>query len=317
MTTSEISSDPKTAFHQRFQRSSAEIQAQIDALSKGDTINVPDSSSQSTPMRLALGDALNTILYLISGLSDDLRDAVAYLPTYDQRAYSGTLKTLTDNAHAALTNVAPKKKFGFKNSRAPPPAPTDAPATPKPQVVSNVLHAASAPSVPSNSLTLTNLNSTLYTPPSLPSDPPQTLTLNSVSYSVLFLGKIDGPAHLTSLSECVILLSCHQLRVHDCKNVDVYLWCRSRPIIEACHGMRFAPLSGSLGLDGKGENQWEHVDDFRWLKQEQSPNWSILPSDMRVKAEDWEEVADADEAQREILKEKLLALSAKRRPPLS
>ena len=81
--------------------------------------------------------------------------------------------------------------------------------------------------------------------------------------------------------------------------------------------MRFAPLSGSLGLDGKGENQWEHVDDFRWLKQEQSPNWSILPSDMRVKAEDWEEVADADEAQREILKEKLLALSAKRRPPLS
>jgi hypothetical protein len=35
------------------------------------------------------------------------------------------------------------------------------------------------------------------------------------------------------------------------------------------------------------ENHWDQVDDFKWLKAEHSPNWSILPEAERLKEEIW------------------------------
>lgn len=40
-------------------------------------------------------------------------------------------------------------------------------------------------------------------------------------------------------------------------------------------------------LEVKSENQWDQVDDFKWLKSEPSPNWSILPDEKRILAEIW------------------------------
>ncbi len=37
-------------------------------------------------------------------------------------------------------------------------------------------------------------------------------------------------------------------------------------------------------------NQWDQVDDFKWLKSEHSPNWSILPEEQRLKEETWTKV---------------------------
>jgi Tubulin binding cofactor C len=37
-------------------------------------------------------------------------------------------------------------------------------------------------------------------------------------------------------------VTCRQFRMHECKNVDVYLSCSSRPIIEDCSGIRFSQL---------------------------------------------------------------------------
>lgn len=37
-------------------------------------------------------------------------------------------------------------------------------------------------------------------------------------------------------------------------------------------------------------NQWNQVDDFKWLKAEPSPNWSILPSEAHVPDETWREI---------------------------
>ena len=66
-------------------------------------------------------------------------------------------------------------------------------------------------------------------------------------------------------------------------------------IIEDCTGLRFAPYTVSypeleeeckekgLSKEECGEN-WSSVQDFKWLKQQQSPNWSILPEAERVDA---------------------------------
>jgi hypothetical protein len=34
-------------------------------------------------------------------------------------------------------------------------------------------------------------------------------------------------------------------------------------------------------------NQWDQVDDFKWLKVEHSPNWAILPEDQRLGNDIW------------------------------
>lgn len=107
--------------------------------------------------------------------------------------------------------------------------------------------------------------------------------------------------------------------MHDCEDVDVYLHCTSRPIIEACRGVRFTTLPAShlppraaaaaaasateteQSTTSKEEvsasqalhnspNLYDQVDDFKWLKSEPSPNWSVMKDSERVAEEVWREV---------------------------
>lgn len=38
-----------------------------------------------------------------------------------------------------------------------------------------------------------------------------------------------------------------------------------------------------------GPNNWDQVDDFKWLKAEHSPNWSVLPESERLSEEVWKQ----------------------------
>ena len=58
-------------------------------------------------------------------------------------------------------------------------------------------------------------------------------------------GQVNGPIHVTDVQGSVLVVTCRQFRMHECKNVDVYLSCSSRPIIEGCSGIRFARLPGA------------------------------------------------------------------------
>jgi len=120
-----------------------------------------------------------------------------------------------------------------------------------------------------------------------------TLTLKNVSSSLVICGHVSGPIHLTNVQNSVIVVASRQFRMHESRDCDVYLSTSSRPIIEDCSGIRFAPLPESyLGEDGgQVGSQWENVDDFKWLKSEPSPNWSVLLPDQRVKDEIWREKA--------------------------
>lgn len=68
------------------------------------------------------------------------------------------------------------------------------------------------------------------------------LAMRDISDSVIVAGRVDGPVHITAVSNSIIVVIARQVRIHECKNVDVYLHCGSHPIIEDCRGMRFAPL---------------------------------------------------------------------------
>jgi tubulin-specific chaperone C len=38
------------------------------------------------------------------------------------------------------------------------------------------------------------------------------------------------------------------------------------------------------------DNQWDQVDDFKWLKAGQSPHWSTLSEDLRLGEDVWTKI---------------------------
>lgn len=78
--------------------------------------------------------------------------------------------------------------------------------------------------------------------PTTESAPFASLTIIDVQNSLLLCGSVAGPAHITNVRNSTIMISCRQFRMHDCENVDIYLYCTSRPIIEDCKDLRFATM---------------------------------------------------------------------------
>lgn len=118
------------------------------------------------------------------------------------------------------------------------------------------------------------------------------LALKDITSSLIVAGQVAGAAHLTGLTNSTIVVESRQVRMHDCENVDVYLRCMSRPIIEDCKNIRFAPLPECYKSKDaeKTEDHWSEVDDFKWLKAEHSPNWWILSEEKRLEERVWTEV---------------------------
>jgi hypothetical protein len=115
------------------------------------------------------------------------------------------------------------------------------------------------------------------------------LALKNLERCLIIAGRVNGPAHITGVRNSILVVVARQVRIHECENVDIYLHCKSHPIIEDCRAMRFAPAPGPYITeeDQPNQNQWDQVDDFKWLKSEHSPNWSILPESERVPDSVW------------------------------
>lgn len=72
--------------------------------------------------------------------------------------------------------------------------------------------------------------------------PYASLTIKNIKESLLICGQVHGPAHITGVENSVLVVSCRQFRMHNCKDVDVYLSCSSNPIIEDCSNVRFGRI---------------------------------------------------------------------------
>ncbi|KAF8250154.1 hypothetical protein K440DRAFT_659612 [Wilcoxina mikolae CBS 423.85] len=272
--------DSKETIHTTFQQEHRAIELLLDKLR-----SVPASERPSI-----IDDCLSGI----SRLSDLLKDASSYLPAYDQRTYSLKVKTLSDQLAQIRQSLAPKQKFTFKSRRnnaatiggAVDIGPINAPT----QLNSAAQKAASE----QENLVITSQASVHIRPTALTTTASASLLLSSLKDCVVTLsesirfssaavknvegsllllgGVVNGPIHLTSVSNSILVFCCRQFRMHDAKNVDVYLHCTSRPIIEDCEGIRFHPYGA------EGGNMWQEVDDFKWLRSEKSPHWSASPS---------------------------------------
>lgn len=76
------------------------------------------------------------------------------------------------------------------------------------------------------------------------------LTVKGIRQCLLVCGNVDGAAHITDVQDSAMVVISRQFRMHDCKNVDVYLSCSSRPIIENCHGIHLARIPDTYVSSG-------------------------------------------------------------------
>lgn len=117
------------------------------------------------------------------------------------------------------------------------------------------------------------------------------LFINRLKNCKVYVGPVFGSVLIEEVEGCVFVLASHQIRIHHAKESDFYLQVRSRPIIEDSGSVGFAPYClcyDGIERDLKESNleeetgNWANVDDFRWLRAVQSPNWSILPESKRI-----------------------------------
>jgi hypothetical protein len=114
---------------------------------------------------------------------------------------------------------------------------------------------------------------------------PSVVHISNVESSTILIGPITGSAFLNNVRNSKVVISSHQLRIHETHDTDFYINVGSRAIIENCSNVRFAPYAWSYtDLAPFSTMNWTSIDDFNWLNQgEKSPNWSLLDESKRLK----------------------------------
>ncbi|CAL5866237.1 uncharacterized protein PFLUO_LOCUS444 [Penicillium psychrofluorescens] len=355
----------KERFFRYFQHEITSLQEQMDRLADTSLIG---------------GERVDATDHCLAGivrLSNEVKDAASYIPTYDQRVYAEAIKALQDKLSETRAAFEPRSKFTFKTKKnasaisiadaahlaaegrriisgyrspgassagsstfqtpnpstplnepdkqhqeRPELAPTSLPPISlveggqKPQPEKKEGPSFAATSVSSVSvddhyglhIMLPASGSTSTVPASMTSlrhcvvdmsiptadgKPYASLTIKGIDESLLICGQVNGPAHITGVEHSVLVVSCRQFRMHNCNDVDVYLSCSSNPIIEDCSNVRFGRIPRAYALDHDRpdhEDRWSQVEDFKWIKPEPSPNWSLLDPSDAVPEEVWAEI---------------------------
>ena len=68
------------------------------------------------------------------------------------------------------------------------------------------------------------------------------LFVRDVRRSLIICKAVGGATHITSMQGSTLVLGSRQVRLHHCTDCVLYLRCDSRPIIENCKGISFAPM---------------------------------------------------------------------------
>jgi hypothetical protein len=233
----------------------------------------------------------------------DVRHAAQPRPKFAFKAKSGALFNPVKNESAiSLTDVADSALQSHRLQQQPLPSSSSDPSASSPREsveisdhegIHIVLPTAAAHA--STSGTVSDLHGCvvdLSQPPTAAAQPFAALYLKNIAASLIVAGHVAGAAHVTRVRDAVLVVACRQFRMHDSVNCRVYLLCSGRPIIEDCSGIRFAPLPDPYLCDADRAvvNRWGEVDDFKWLRNEQSPNWSRLSEEERVPDHVWTQV---------------------------
>ncbi|KAJ4490013.1 tubulin binding cofactor C-domain-containing protein [Lentinula aciculospora] len=257
--------------------------------------------------------ALDSLNLQLAELSKSIVDAAGFIPKYDQRKCENQLKEIEQNLERLRKTSTPVSRFAFKR---------------KTKEARQSSFSVFTPSVtqslaPTPSLALSSYTIKLITPKDLP-DPESiapelrselsindldscilnlldakqyeisALHIHNIKNSILLLPVLEGSAILHDLVNCVVVVRCHQFRMHSSQDIDVYLSIQSNPIIEHCSSIRFAPYPSTFPPTNLQHNSDFPVQDFSHIKSTPSPNWSVLVEGASKSFEDWQSILTID-----------------------
>lgn len=254
----------------------------------------------------------------LSTLKNYLFESKIFLKVYDVRMAQQTLQSLENDVNQLQDKLVPRKKFGFNNRNVIKKSPEESSEvkssknTPKscpkkkPDARRPIDYGENttiivgkkdenlkleAEEVNRNDVLLSDLKCCTVRIFGTPS----TLHLVNLTHCTILAGPVTTSVFADDCNGCELALACQQLRVHNSVNCQIYLHVTSRAIIEDSAKILVAPYNWTYenladhfklaGLDSE-VNNWNSVDDFNWLKDTQSPNWSILEPELRVKSWD-------------------------------
>ena len=117
----------------------------------------------------------------------------------------------------------------------------------------------------------------------------------------IIIGPCDGALFIRTSTNCSISAVCKQLRFRDCRNIKIFTYCPSDPVVENCSLIKFAPYNVSLprlkelftkaNFNPK-ENKYQAVYDFTEQKNvNNEQHWELMREDEfeynEVKPEDY------------------------------
>ncbi|XP_028131484.1 tubulin-specific chaperone C [Diabrotica virgifera virgifera] len=261
--------------------------------------------SKSVPVN-ELPDHFNEILKEIVTLQKYVAASSIFIRNYDMQKCQNILQELTVRTKQVEDELLPKKKFSFKNkvkqkaqnSEIKSKSIDDVDFKPKIEPVKNVTgffnkcneHLALDNSeLLKKDVSIEKLDSCTVSLQGSPS----TLHLNYLRNCRIFSGPVSTSIFAENCENCILVIACQQLRLHNSKNTDIYLYVTSRAIMEDCKDINVAPYNWKYeGIESDFEsasfdtavNNWTCIDDFNWLNQKHSPNWKEIDEKDRIQS---------------------------------
>ncbi|XP_073989311.1 tubulin-binding cofactor C isoform X1 [Rhodnius prolixus] len=260
--------------------------------------------------RNKIAERLNEISRELNILSKFLSASSMFLVAYDVKICTKGIQQLHDKMVDIEAALLPKKKFGF-SSRIDKKKDNNKIIKDEIDTTENKCSPKITIKRASNSCGFTSRSNEEL---SLPHEEVfnKDVLLSDLNSCIVFIRGTPNTIHVVSSIKCKILtgpvatsvlvdtctdttfsMACQQLRVHNTLNCDFYIHVTTKAIIEDSQRVRFAPynfyypdLDIHFGLAGlkRDRNNWQQVDDFNWLvSNKQSPNWSLIPMEERIK----------------------------------
>ncbi|CAD0106606.1 unnamed protein product, partial [Aureobasidium uvarum] len=244
-------------------------------------------------------DAIDHCLAGISRLSNDVKDISGSLPAHDQRTYSET-----------RAQAAPKPKFSFKKKNASAISINDAAelAAKKRLLQPNSNFSSEVSSFATTPLTMpqTPANGPAVEESTPAESKPDTSSGITEGVRKLSFSKADK-IHISNHNKIHIMLPSSATHATSgtsgtVTNIRDSVIDMSISAASAFATLTLKNIKGSLIIcghvdgavhitdDKDTKNLYDQVDDFKWLKAEHSPNWSVLDTDKRIKDGIWKDV---------------------------
>lgn len=257
--------------------------------------------------RQQISDLLDSLSKRCQNLQKYVTESTIFLTAYHMRKYQAVVVALLMAVQETRDALMPTKKFAFKKKKVPkaismPKSPSEPAEDINKNVVVQRSDAGGFKNLVGQTLTMVGDDITL-----------KDIWLENLKDCKVKLEGSASTIHMTGLVKCTVLVgpvstsvyvddcadshfvvACQQLRIHRTTSSGFYVDVSSRPIIEDCKDVGFAPYNWTYvdieqhyaqsGLS-RDVNNWHDVADFNWLSTEQpSPNWFVISEQHRVRS---------------------------------